>query len=152
MSKTLEAGAKVEYRVVNSKVLGYRQRITSQSATTEVQITELSVPVLVPANRLVKVTIWTSRLSNDTAGNGAKMGVWDGTVGSGTLIAAASFDGAAINNFGVPVCQSGFYKNNTSSTESKTFNGSIGRNGAGNATFLFTAFTNLYAWLLVELV
>lgn len=164
MDKVLPIASSIPYSVTDSlgnlicprdpnrKVLGYRQRITSQSATTEVQITELSVPVLVPANRLVKVTIWTSRLSNDTAGNGAKMGVWDGTVGSGTLIAAASFDGAAINNAGVPVCQSGFYKNNTSSTESKTFNGSIGRNGAGNATFLFTAFTNLYAWLLVELV
>ncbi len=135
----------------NRKMLGYRQRITSFTATTEAQITELSCPVIVPAHRTVKLTIWSSRMSNDTSGNGALMRVWDGTVGSGTIVASASFDGAAVNNAGVPVCQSGFYTNATASAESKTFNGSLGRNGAGTATLLFTGFTSLYAWVLVEL-
>lgn len=136
----------------NRRILGYKQRITTFSATTEALITGLSAAIVIPPHRRAKVTIWTSRMSNDTSGNGATMNAWDGTVGSGTKITAAGFDPASVNNAGVPVSAHGYVENNTASAASKTINVSLVRAGAGTATLLFTQIADLYATLTVELV
>lgn len=135
----------------NRKLLGYQERTTSATATTQALITGLTSPIIIPAYRKAKVTIWSSRMSNDTSGDGAAMKAWDGTVGSGTNITSGSFDGLTGTNPGVPVLAQGLIENTTSSPLSKTINVSLERNTGGTATLLFTAVTGLYATLTVEL-
>jgi hypothetical protein len=76
-------------RDAQRKVLGMRQ-ITSNFTTASasaVQITGLSVPVIVPTGRKVKITGFTS--SHGSVGV-SQLGIWDGTVGSGALLINAN--------------------------------------------------------------
>ena len=75
----------------NRKLLGYRQIIVnfSTTSTTPVQITGLSAPVIIPLGRKIKVTAWQFDLFTTDSIIGAVMGIWEGTVGSGTELARA---------------------------------------------------------------
>lgn len=71
----------------NRKILGIRQRSSSFSttATTATQITELSAPVIVPTGRKIRVRLTGENAYHSSANVSALPGIWEGTVGSGTL-------------------------------------------------------------------
>lgn len=70
------------------KLLGYRQRITNVNIanTTATQINELSSQVIVPADRKVKVSAHYAGADSNSGGLDETLTIWDGTVGSGTLL------------------------------------------------------------------
>lgn len=72
----------------NAIMLGYAET-HSHFATTlwsEQQIPGLSTTVSIPAGRKVKVTVWCRSLQNITGGY-VLLSLWDGPVGTGTMIA-----------------------------------------------------------------
>lgn len=74
----------------NRKILGYRQIVAgvSTASTTAVAMTGLSMPIKIPTGRKVKLTLhFGTAYSSGT--NRAVSGIWEGTVGSGTLKADA---------------------------------------------------------------
>ncbi len=71
------------------KLLGFRSAGStgSTTSTTAVAITGIGVlPIKIPAGRKVRITMKAAFLYNGTNGTRANMSLWDGTVGSGTLI------------------------------------------------------------------
>lgn len=82
----------------NPTLLGYAERTTDASTTTsDFPVTGLSKTVIVPANRRLKITAFTSILSNSVVNGQSSITIWDGAVGSGTRVsfAAASNNGNA---------------------------------------------------------
>lgn len=102
-SKVLPIASSVAYSVVDSlgnmicprdplrRVIGGRQNTTSFSTTSGsyVQVTGLSVPVIVPDGRKLKVTIKARSYYCQVATHYAIVSLWDGTVGSGTQLSEA---------------------------------------------------------------
>lgn len=90
----------------NRKLLGYRQIVSAGSGNTSAsatQVTGLTVPVIVPSGRKVKVTFGGTSLTNTTTNITITPSIWDGTVGSGTQIQSgpafiASADASVPNN------------------------------------------------------
>jgi len=131
------------------RILGYR-RITSNattSSTTVVQVAGLSVPVIVPTGRKIKISAIAPEMANATTGNNMFIEIWDGTVGSGTRLTYAT-------NY---ISAGGFLSVNakaeaivTPATSSKTYNLGIKVGAAGSGTL--TATSTSPAYLLVELV
>ena len=64
----------------NRKILGYKQIVNTPTFTTIAQITGLSVPVIVPANRKIKVSFYTARIYNSGIAEN-KVPVFDGSIG-----------------------------------------------------------------------
>jgi hypothetical protein len=110
----------------NRKILGYRQAIantTTGGASTDTQIVGLTVPVIIPTGRKVKITMDIPQTQH-TSGVicTVQCRIWDGTVGAGTQLSQQqeSHDSANIlyNNFTVTAFT-------TPTSASKTYNGSI---------------------------
>jgi hypothetical protein len=81
----------------NRKILGYRQitaDVTLTGPTSATQVTGLSVPVIIPTGRKVKIT-GTSRYFFGTAATNSIASIWDGTVNSGTKLQEAYIGPAA---------------------------------------------------------
>lgn len=96
------------------------------SSGTEVQVTGLSVTVTIPAGgRDVKVSAFINRLLNQTANNGAQFSLWNGTVGVGSIIQSADYDGGGIANAGSS--QSPFVVLTAPAAGSVTYNASLKR-------------------------
>ncbi len=62
------------------KILGYRQVITSPTFTTQAQIVGLSVPVIVPTGRKVKIRAVFPDSRNSTTTQDITTAIWDGAV------------------------------------------------------------------------
>jgi hypothetical protein len=130
-NKVLPIASSVPYAVTDSlgnlicprdpdrKILGYR-RITTGFTTTSatfVQATGLSVPVIVPLGRKIKISAPARALYNLTANQYAFLSIWDGTVPSGTQLGETiTFSGASSVGYGTTVSAI-----TTPSTESKTY-------------------------------
>lgn len=74
----------------NRKVLGYREinsNVSSITATTPTAVTGLSVPVIVPTGRKVKITVQFERTSNTNNGSACVFGVYDTTVAAANTLA-----------------------------------------------------------------
>lgn len=69
-------------------IVGYRQIVASQtfSSSSATQVVGLSVPILVPTGRKVRVTFAGNTFQHSSAVT-VTSSIWDGTVGSGTQIA-----------------------------------------------------------------
>lgn len=84
-----------------SRVLGYRQ-LTSSPTTTSASAAQISagltLPIITPANRKVKITIYCYYVSNSGA-NTNTISLWLGTVGSGTQL-QINQNQTAVNNTG----------------------------------------------------
>lgn len=130
----------------NRRVIGYRQATSNQTGigTTTTQLTALSCPVIVPTGRKVVVTVYTSNIIPSTA-NQPELHGWDGTVGSGTQIAAG---------FGVNVGSTGVsciaISAPLSVSGSKTYNGAARQGTSGTCTVGASA--NSPTFIKVELV
>jgi len=130
----------------NRKVLGYRQITsnTTTASTTATQMVGLSMPVLIPTGRKIRLTVQSPAGSLSAVGN-INLEVWDGTVGSGTRINIASNTVAGVNY----LCQQSVIAVTSPSTASKTYN--VGFYvSTGTVTINATATAPVYA--LVELV
>ena len=65
----------------NRKVLGYRQRVSDFTSTgTNTAITELSVPVIVPENRKVKLVFYAKNWRHTVAVTNMTVSIWDGAI------------------------------------------------------------------------
>lgn len=131
---------------VSAPTLGYAQ-ITSNFTTTstsQVQVTGLTVTVTIPAGgRRVKITAFARDVYNGSVSYNV-LGIWDGAVGSGTLLSAAQNGSAANNSSTLMAVAVG-----TPAPGSKTYN--VGLNcSAGTAQLDAAA---IYpAFILVELI
>lgn len=130
--------------------LGYTARTSnfSTSSTTPVQVTDLSVTVTIPAGgRSIKITAFTTALENNTANQYASLGIWDGTVGSGTQLNVGLARGS-LAGFLVPATIMAVV---TPSAGSKTYNVGLSTAG-GSGTAQLYASENNPAFILVEAI
>jgi len=76
----------------NAITLGYAQITANQASiisTTGVQVTGLTASVTIPSGgRRIEIETWVTNSSN-TGNNTNRLQIWDGTVGSGTLLSEA---------------------------------------------------------------
>jgi len=103
------------------RLLGYRQitaAVTGITSTTGAQVTGLSVPVIVPTGRKIKITVFTRGGYITTAVAQWKLQIWDGTVGSGTQLADGELTPANISQ---PDCIN-VVAITTPTSSSKTYN------------------------------
>lgn len=70
------------------RIIGYRQSITnfSTASVTAVQYTGLSVPIIIPTGRKVRIHVKSSNVTSSSGGMNPYLSIWDGTVGSGTQL------------------------------------------------------------------
>ena len=140
--KVLPIASSVPYAVTDSlgnlicprdpsrKLLGYRQVDANKTTAslTPVQIVGLSVPVIVPLGRKIKISLWSWALYHSTAGMSARASVWDGAVGGTQVAQANGFQGGS----GTPICLA--ERTLTPTVASKTYNAGLVAGGAGTAT------------------
>lgn len=102
----------------------------STSATSPTQITAMSCPVIVPTGRKIKayIVVWAMY---GAVGVQNRVGIWDGTVGSGTLknMGATNVASQSLTYSGIPV-----EAYDTPTATSKTYNGAAHNNSAGTMT------------------
>jgi hypothetical protein len=80
--------------------IGYRYittAFTAVTSTTGSQVTGLSLTILAPGNRRIKLEAWCRGLYSTTGTAQNQLQIWSGVVGSGTLLAAAYSTPPAIN-------------------------------------------------------
>lgn len=156
-SKVLPIASSIPYAVTDSlgnlicprdpqrKVLGYRQRLTSATATTIAQVTGVSVPVIIPTGRKVKISVSGESVSNNSTGAGVTVSVWSGVVNSGTRLADSIV--SSVSGVQYPLSFSVIH---TPSSASTTFNLGLDNTGANTATINATSTSPIV--LMVELV
>lgn len=120
----------------NRRVLGLRQCTSNftTASTTVVQITGLSVHVIVPLGRKVNIYARTHGLYNSVGGARTDLEVWDGTVGSGTKVGGC---------WGMAAAMAGAYGaiaegQQTPASASKTYNAGL-YSGSGGGTSTYSA-------------
>lgn len=134
------------------RVIGVRRRATSVgpiTSATVAQVTELSCPIIVPTGRKYKARLFVTQMLNDTSAGYAETSIWEGTVGSGVEIAAASgrMGVASMDTSGN--CDS---PPRTPSSSNVTVNVGVRNPGAaGNASFIATLGSGIPITLIVEL-
>lgn len=156
-TKVLPIASSIAYSVTDSlgnlicprdptyKVLGYKQ-ITTQpttSSSTSAQVTGLSCPVIVPANRKVKIVVY-GNIQSTLAAVSNFLDIYDGTVPSGTLVDTYQTQVAQVNG------QIGAFYDilTTPASTSKTYN--LGFRTSGG-TLTFNNVANETAFIRVEL-
>lgn len=121
------------------KVLGYRQILANQTGigTSATQVTGLSLPIIVPANRKVHIKVFAWAVDNSGAGNTTTLTIWDGTVGAGTQVGASILkqSAAASGTFQIAEIEL------TPSATSKTYN--IGLHGSAGTTGIYASAGNV---------
>lgn len=144
----LDANAVSADKLATSAIaLGYTQ-ITSNFATanqTATQVTGLSASVTIPAGgRRVRVTAFAPVVGvNAVAAN--NLGIWDGTVGSGTLLVSSVFTSAG-TSYVSPMIATRIH---TPSAGAKTYNVSY---HVQNNTGTISVSANSPAYILVEAI
>lgn len=128
------------------KLLGMRQILadftTNNSTASGLQITGLSVPVIIPAGRKIKATVVGVSMSVVTSGN-SQLQIWEGVVGSGTQIAANTNVQPGQN---APGYAERVY---TPASSSLTYNASLRSTASNNATV--SALSTAPTFLKIEL-
>ncbi len=120
------------------RTLGYRQITANQNFAAIAQVTGLTIPVIVPANRKLRIRVITgSGILVDTNASIAGITIWDGTVGGGTQLQEAMFSTAAANQRAAVACE----VLTTLSSGLHTINIGGRTLGAGTSTFIAAATT-----------
>lgn len=132
----------------NAIRLGYAQlTVGPTTSSTSVTSTGLGVTVTIPSGgRGVKILVWTPTVTNNTNGDGTNVSIWDGPVGTGTLLAQANIYQPAAAQMQVPVIVMACPP--TPSPGSKTYN--VGFNAVTGGTSTFGAGSNSPAFILIE--
>lgn len=121
----------------------------STSSTTQTQVTGLTCPVIVPTvGRKVEVIFSSPYLYNQNAGNEAIVGIWKGTVGSGTCIGGCRNTSGTANE-GAPGNGLGY---DEPATISQTYNIGMNAFGAGNASITAAAAAEPAGYIMVRLM
>lgn len=110
------------------------------SSTSATAVLGASLTATIPTNRRVKVSMSTSGAFNGVAGNNSFVGIWDGTVGSGTLI-QQTVSTAPVANYIVPLTASGTVTTGGSKTYNLSLHASSNTStlrGAATYPLLFT--------------
>lgn len=106
-------------RDANRKLLGYRQVVSSKTATTIAQVTGLSVPVIVPTGRKAKITFFARDMFCGSLTT-FTVSIWDGVVSSGTQLSAATVNSTGTStSLSIPAMAEAIQ---TPSSSSKTYN------------------------------
>lgn len=128
-----------------SNVIGYAMVVgaISTTSTTATLANGLTCPVVIPAGRRVKVTVYTPELTASGPSN-CYITAWDGTVGSGTQIAFAQFYNSTAN--GPAQVEAVGY---VTGSGSKTFNGGI--HGSSASTKSASGYSYAPNFISVEL-
>lgn len=139
-------------RDANRKILGFRM-ITStftdnSGTTTQKQITGLSVPVIVPTNRKIKISVFTEDIGTNVGASTTLLTIWDGVVASGTQIAASRHTTTAASSLNNGSLVTAII---TPSSASKTYNAGLNADNGGTPPFIEASAT-APAFILVELV
>jgi hypothetical protein len=130
--------------------LGYAQTTSpfSTASSSAVQVTGLSASVTIPAGgRRVKITAHAYNVNNSGASRSTFMDIWDGTVGSGTLLGVATFGNNPSAQGSSMTCIAVV----SPSAGAKTYNVGLRTDGAGTVTF-YTAGAPAIAFILVEAI
>lgn len=133
----------------NAITIGYAQIIANATngSATPTLATGLTAAVTIPAGgRRIKITVFTTNLTNSNAGQQALMALWDGTVGGTQLSAVNTY--ASVANVGSP---STLVWSGTPSAGAKTYNVSISSPFAGGTAAINCAAT-APAFILVEVI
>jgi hypothetical protein len=136
-------------RTATPTIIGYRQILADVSGafSSYTQVTGLTVPVIVPTGRKIRIKTWTKSLvSSGIAGVSSLASIWDGVVGSGTQLAesqttnsSTTFDEQSVETLAIT----------TPATNSKTYN--VGIKAASGSVF-YRAGATYPAFISVELV
>lgn len=161
-TKVLPIASSVPYCVVDSlgnmiclrspisRMLGYRQTIGTSFTTTsatDVQITGMSMPIIIPTGRKAILSLKAVAVYNNTDGDQARATIWDGTVSSGTQLSfgtnlsGAGARGANPSEVKIPVTLSG----------SKTINGGLRQVSGGTAQWEDTGGGASAKYIMAEL-
>ncbi len=158
--KVLPIASSVPYAVTDSlgnlicprdplrKVLGLRQIIAnfSSASATPVQITGLTVPVIIPSGRKVKVSLVGAGYTTGATGD-VNPSIWEGTVGSGTRLQDGHTSGAPLSNPNSVTTEREY----TPTSTSLTYNAGVQMNGGGGGTCFLSAASTSPMYLKVEL-
>lgn len=145
-SKLAGNGVTADKLATNAITIGYTQITTpvTTTSTTQVQATGVTSTVVIPAgSRRIKVTVYCSGVSNSSAANGSFLGIWDGTVGSGTQL--QQYNLIPATNAGITMIWSG-----TPAAGSKTYN--VGYASITSGTTTFGASATAPGFILVEVI
>lgn len=118
----------------SSRLIGARQITTAPTINTgtSTQVAGISCPVIVPTGRKVRISVCPgSKVANNNVSGSTTLSIWDGTVNSGTQLAAATFDQHATVSEGAPAS---FFVVTTPGATSKTYNLGYATNGTGTST------------------
>lgn len=136
----------------NRKILGYRQIVANSNTTVAgnpgVAVTGLTVPVIVPLGRKVRVHLFYGNHANNGTNNQVGAAIWDGAVTSGTELNRSVIFG---------ITSSSSYETmmlvevmHTPTVASKTYTASMFSIGGGTTSLVASAVTPSY--IMVELV
>jgi len=103
-TKLLPVASSIYYTVTDSlgnliccrdpqhRTLSVRRRTTqfSTSSSTAQLVTGLTAPVIIPTGRKYKARLNVTQILNNTSGQYAESALWEGTIGSGAMLAAQS--------------------------------------------------------------
>lgn len=124
------------------RILGYRQLYVdaTTASASAVGIAALACPVIVPAGRKARVTVRSGGFYNGTGNARADLTIWDGVVGSGTLLGTT---------WGAQALGGGTWGAHatarlTPSSPNKTFNIGIHSGSGGGTTTLSTTAAPVY--------
>lgn len=130
----LDSNATFPQSVIQGSTLGYASTTTlfSTSSTTAVQMTSLSSTVNVPAGgRRIEVMFVGRSVLNTSANGYTTVSLWDGAVGTGTLIMESVFQSAISNQEGFAT----FVGSHIPASGSHTYNAAMKVNiGTGQMT------------------
>jgi hypothetical protein len=137
----------------NRRILGYREIISdfSTTSTTPVAITGLTVPVIVPTGRKVRLTLATGFLMNGTSGSYANARIFDGSVADANTVAGATNQASSAAD----ARPAHISKVVTPSANSKTYIGGLKAITSGTATFSGQALggsERAAGYIMVELI
>lgn len=129
----------------NRKILGYRQQITSFTFTTNATVTKLVCPVIVPAGRKIKVSVYSDSIVSSSIANLTGF-LYDGATTGGTQISQLESYNPVANG---PTCPFALSAVVTPTATSKTYSVSASAS-AGTGTLYMAA--TLPGYIMVELV
>jgi hypothetical protein len=135
-------------RTPSPGLIGYRQITSSfnSGTTATTAVTGLSLPVIVPTSRRVKITTYCEALTPSSTFTTVALSIWDGTVGSGTQLQQASSDPSSSNTATVSATAIAYAQ----ASGSKTYNVGIAKASSGTPNV--TATSTAPAYISVELV
>jgi len=121
-----------------NRVIGYRQIIAgfTTAATSATQITGLTVPVIIPANRKVSLKIWSPNAVTATGAASINVTIWQGTVGGGTQLSLLATASGSTTQYSVVDVEA-----ETQGTGATTFNGGLNTSNAADAATVAAAST-----------